>query len=85
MPSLGWTEADQAELNVGIWALVCAIDEHKPGCVICEIGFPPCPVVGTMIEALIDWFVLRRMLSKAEYLRRRHLLDRLGELEEARA
>jgi hypothetical protein len=75
-----WTDADQAELEVAIWELVSMIDEHRPTCETCAAGFPPCPVVAKAIEAVLEWRQRRALLSKAETLRQRHLLDRLEAL-----
>lgn len=112
-----WTEADQAELDIAMWELVCVLDEHRATCPICAgcdalrrlsaetapydlapldappglfadvrrrkaehlsacpvCSHGPCRVVVAAIEALLDWRTRRVLLSKAEWLRRRHLL-----------
>lgn len=56
------------------------IDEHRPTCAVCIAGFPPCTVVGNAIEAVLEWRRRRALVSKAEWLRRRHLCARLAEL-----
>jgi hypothetical protein len=70
---VGWTAADAAELDVLIWALVEGVPEHRARCKRCEAqtrtGFS-CPAVGEAIEAVLGWVAARRLLSRAEYLRR---------------
>ena len=51
--------------------------EHLGACPVCSHG--PCRVVVAAIEALLDWRTRRALLSKAEWLRRRHLLPLLPE------
>ena len=72
--SLGWTEADQAELDALIWELVSRVPEHRARCSRCEAeartGFP-CLHVGEAIDAVLGWVDARRLLSRAQYLRRR--------------
>jgi hypothetical protein len=80
-----WTAADQAELEVGIWELVSVLDDHRPRCDACAAGWPPCPVVGKAIDALLEWRERRALVSKAEALRRRHLFERLDEIQGALA
>ena len=118
-----WTEADQAELDIATWELVCVLEEHRATCPVCgarcdalewlsaetapydlaPLDAPkglfanvrrrkaehlcicsvcshgPCRVVVAAIEALLDWRTRRALLSKAEWLRRRHLLLLLRE------
>lgn len=64
-----WTEADQAELDAAIHATVDAAFA-EPGCraEVCAL--------------LVEWFTVRQLVSKAEWLRRRHLYSRLAEIEE---
>jgi hypothetical protein len=54
--------------------------EHFSACAVCSHG--PCRVAVAAIEALLDWRTRRTLLSKAEWLRRRHLRARLAEIEE---
>jgi hypothetical protein len=115
--ALWWTEADQAELDIATWELVCVLEEHRATCPVCVgcdalkrlsietarhelapldapkglfadarrrkaehlsacfvCSHEPCRVVAAAIEALLDWRTRRALLSKAEWLRRRHLL-----------
>ena len=51
--------------------------EHLGACPVCSHG--SCRVVVAAIEALLDWRTRRALLSKAEWLRRRHLLPLLPE------
>ena len=64
-----WTEADQAELEAGIWALVYVLDciEDK------DERY-------RKIDVLLDWWRYRHARSKADYLRRRHLEKALAEM-----
>lgn len=65
-----WTEADEAELDALCWALVSALEVVEG------------PKRTELIEDVIAWMRMRLLLSKAEWLRRRHLYGRLSELEE---
>jgi hypothetical protein len=69
VPAPWWTEADQAELDVAIWNVVDA-----------GLANPACR--DEVISLLCDWYERRMLMSKAEWLRRRHLRDRLAEIEE---
>lgn len=64
-----WTEADQAELEALVWALVDGIDEHRPQCASCAAHYPPCPHIRTAIEVVADWLRKRELLSEARWLR----------------
>lgn len=64
-----WTEADQAELETAIWAMVDA-----------ALADPSCRK--KVVALLCRWYELRMLVSKAEWLRRRHLYSRLAEIEE---
>ena len=57
-----WTEADQAEFDTAAWELVCVLD-----------GDTDTVRRHEAIQALIDWRYRRNLLSKAEWLRRRHV------------
>jgi hypothetical protein len=66
-----WTDADQAELDALVWALVRDYYEtHRPRCPRCQEGYPPCPQLREAVEAITDWLTLRRLLSRAKWLRR---------------
>jgi hypothetical protein len=85
---LGWTEADRAELDALVWELVTLIPEHRARCPLCEDETRtrlPCPRVNEAIQAVLDWVVRRRLLSRAEYLRRGRLLAWLAELQRREA
>lgn len=64
-----WTEADQAELETAIWAMVDA-----------ALADPSCR--RKVVALLCRWYEVRMLVSKAEWLRRRHLYSRLAEIEE---
>ena len=64
-----WTEADQAELDLAIYAMVDA-----------ALSEPACRL--EVVTLLMDWYERRLLVSKAEWLRRRHLYGRLAEVEE---
>jgi hypothetical protein len=85
---LGWTNADQAELDCVLWEFLSRREEHRARCPRCqaerETGWP-CPYVREAWEAVEDWIARRRLLSRAEWFRRRHLLERLDELQQREA
>lgn len=66
-PSL-WTFADQAELDVLLWALVTGYFEHRERCARCD-GPLPCPHVQAAIREVVDWRDARALLTRAEVLR----------------
>jgi hypothetical protein len=122
------TEADLAELDIAIWAVVeatcdhrascrrcrarcgviaeitaalrvydlapldaptgyfaehrAALREHLADCTICSAA--PCPIPTRLAEMLVNWYRRRELLSKAEALRRRHLIAALAALTERR-
>jgi hypothetical protein len=67
--TLGWTAADQAELDVLVDALVRAGFAHK-GCAACHRLNTWCPPMREAAEAVLDWRRARALLSRAEYLRK---------------
>lgn len=67
-----WTEADEAELNIAVWELVCVLD-----------GITDIVRRRLAIQALLDWYKRRCLLSRAEWLRRRHLTAYLDEIAAA--
>jgi hypothetical protein len=85
-PEVGpwWTTADQAEFDVLAYALVDGVLRHRDRCAACATcgSAVYCERVSVAIEAVLDWLSLRSLVSRAEWLRRRHLYARLAELEE---
>jgi hypothetical protein len=63
-----YTAADQAELDVLVWALVYGYFEHRERCGRC-VGPEPCPHVQAAIREVVDWRDARALLSRAEALR----------------
>jgi hypothetical protein len=59
-----WTEADQAELDVLVWALVDGWDKHRRSCQL-----EPCPHLREAIREVVDWREARILLTRAETLR----------------
>lgn len=73
-----WTDADGAELDVLVNALVNGVFDHRERCAICLAGEPyPCPQVQKAIAVVVDWRDNRALLSRAEALRlaRRRLVE----------
>ena len=65
-----WTEADAAELDVLVRALVNGYFEHRERCAICLAGTPyPCPRAQKAIAEVVEWRDARALLSRAEALR----------------
>jgi hypothetical protein len=79
-----WTEADSAEEAVLLAELVLQVPLHKARCAACAReraeGWP-CPAVTEAIEAVLDWRWRRGLLSRADWHRRRHLRERLAEVQ----
>lgn len=77
-----WTDADEAELAVAVRAYVDMVATHKfcPQCARARrtTGLYFCQKVGEASDALAHWVEWRRLRSKADYLRRRHLLRALN-------
>jgi hypothetical protein len=70
-----WTPADQAEIDVLVWALVTDYSEHRQRCRACQPDPPPrapypCPHLQAAIREVCDWREARILLSRAEALRR---------------
>lgn len=65
---LGWTQADQAELDTITWTLLRALVRHTPRCRLC-LQHVNCPSAAAALEACTDWVTHRRLLSQATYLR----------------
>jgi hypothetical protein len=69
---LGWTEADQAELDVVVWELLSRYEEHRARCPRCqaerETGWP-CPRWREAWGLVEDWIARRQLLSRAQLLR----------------
>lgn len=63
-----WTAADQAELDVLLWALVDSYHTHRPRCHACASP-EPCPHVQAAVREVCDWHHARTLLSRAEHLR----------------
>jgi hypothetical protein len=63
-----WTDADAAELDAIIHALVNAAMAHKE-CARCRELGTWCPPMREAAEAALDWRRARRLLSRAEFLR----------------
>ena len=71
MASLGWTRADQAELDVLVWAFIDAHHHHRElGCRACYRLNHMCLPLAEAWDAIEAWITWRRLLSKAQYLRR---------------
>jgi hypothetical protein len=65
-----WTDADDAELDVLVHALVHGVFDHREKCAICLAGEPyPCPHVQAAIAVVVEWRDKRALLSRAEALR----------------
>jgi hypothetical protein len=65
-----WTEADQAELDVLIKALVDVAFVHRERCAVCiQEGSALCIPLCAAIETVLDWRWYRSLRSKAEWLR----------------
>lgn len=79
---MDWTAADQAELDVLVWELVRAAWAHRE-CARCRELNTWCPPLAEAAGAVLDWRRGRRLLSRAEALRRRRLEDDLRQLQAA--
>lgn len=66
--SLGWSEADDAELDVVADHFVRAVRHHQRNCRRC-MGLYPCEAIRDAEVAVLEWVYSRRLLSKAEFLR----------------
>jgi hypothetical protein len=80
------TDADLAEIGVVAHALVEMAFAHQEHCRLCrEQGDAHCKTRGAAIDAVCSWVEHRALLSKAEALRRRHVLAALEVLTERSA
>jgi hypothetical protein len=73
--SLGWTRADQAELDVILLDFVEAAQAHQ-WCSACFRLNRWCPPLDTAWGAVEVWLYRRRLLSKAQWLRDEEILLR---------
>ena len=84
-PNPWFTEADLAEIDVVTLALVECIFVHREKCPRCrELGHH-CERIGDVIGMAVQFAQARMLSSKAEALRRRHVLAALDPLSERRA
>lgn len=65
-----WTDVDQAEFDVVVYALVRGVFRHREGCAACAQSGSAvcCRSVDRAVEEMLDWLQLRSLLSRAEYL-----------------
>ena len=63
-------QADQAELDVLIDALLEAVLDHRSRCAICRSGGPWCEALRDCFEIVVGWRRQRLRRSRAEWLRR---------------
>jgi hypothetical protein len=63
-----WTEADRAEFDVLIDALVGAVLDHRQRCTICAAGGPWCAALRDGLCIVIEWRNTRIRRSKAAWL-----------------
>jgi len=68
-----WSEADAAELDVLIYALVRSVLRHRDACAACAVAGSGtyCNKVDQAIGEVLGWQRFRALLSKAEWLRGR--------------
>ena len=67
------TEADRAELHIAVWELLAMIETHD-ACAACAEARARtchyhCEPVGLAIDAVVEWWERRNLLSKAQFLR----------------
>ena len=77
-----WTEADQAELDALLWAFLCVAEHHQQHCSGCG-PVAACAAVRDAWDALEDWWVQRRLLSRAEWHRSIRQLETIDLRREA--
>jgi hypothetical protein len=65
----GWTEADDAELEVLVHELVDLYYEHLDRCSFCPERARACPATSEAAQAVLDWLCRRRLHSAAARLR----------------
>lgn len=65
-----WTDVDQAEFDVLVYALVRGVFRHRKRCGACARSGSAvyCRSVNRAIDELLEWLQLRLLLSRAEYL-----------------
>lgn len=65
-----WTDVDQAEFDVLVYALVRGVFRHCEHCAVCARSGSAvyCRSVDQAINEMLDWLQLRSLLSRAEYL-----------------
>lgn len=69
MPPSYWTAADEGELTVLVDRLVVAGLAHRE-CTACKRMGCYCRPMAAAVEAVADWTHARRLLSRAQHLRR---------------
>lgn len=69
MTTLGWSAADDAELDVLVDAFVGAVLAHRTGCAVCCAGGPWCAPLAECFDGLVAWRRSRALRSKAVWLR----------------
>jgi hypothetical protein len=73
----GWTDADAAEQDVLVDALITAVLDHRQRCSVCSKGGPWCTALREGFEIVQDWNRSRRLRSLAAYLRARETVNEL--------
>jgi hypothetical protein len=65
-----WTDVDQAELDVLVFALVRDVFRHRARCADCAASGSGlcCSRVDDAIRAVLEWQRFRRLFSRAEWL-----------------
>jgi hypothetical protein len=74
--SLGWTRADQAELDIILWEFLDALYLHRDLCAACYRLNRWCRPLDDAWTAVEVWLYRRRLLSKAQWLRDEETLTR---------
>jgi hypothetical protein len=64
-----WTQADQAELEVLIDALLDAVSLHREKCKACGPDGPWCEALRDCLKIVVNWRNGRYLLSHAEWRR----------------
>lgn len=75
----------EAEIAVVAWALVDCAETHRKNCPDCAQARFVCERLGDVIEEAIHFVEHRKLVARAEELRRRHLLTALAALERGAA
>jgi hypothetical protein len=84
MTPLGWSPADQAELDVLLDAFVGAVLVHRDRCAVCSAGGPWCEPLRDRFEGILDWRRTRALRSRAVWLRAERIALEERRLREAR-